>query len=344
MASLEVHFEMVTLELSVVDLLRCRFAISPANEVVEAARAIAHAPSPPAHRDWLRRHATQLQRVASRQDLRPLFALLHTGGQPPDFLRPLPNGSAGEIGAELERIRGTAEERVRAEVDRCLDARGPIAEDVERSLRSPGAAERLAGVLAELWAALVSPSWQQIRDCLERDILHRSRALAGCGLAAVFDDLAPLVTLEGRRLTIHQHGHRLRPLDGAGLLLMPSAFAVPSSASILHSPGTPLTIFYAARGRGAIWFREASPDRTTGLPSLIGRTRNRILEAIDEPRHTTALARELGRSPGNIADHLTVLKRSGLVRGTRVGPHVIYARTPLGEALLRGEAEMPTAA
>jgi DNA-binding transcriptional ArsR family regulator len=333
---------MVALELSFADLLRCRFAISPVNEVVEVAGTIASPRARVAHGAWLRQHAESLRRVARGHDLRPLVVLLRQRGSTPYFLRPLPKSPASEIDAELELIGATPEERVRAEVDRCLQACGPIGREVERSLRSPCAARRLAEVLSALWAELVSPSWAQIRDCLERDILYRSRALARGGLAAVLDDLAPLVTLEARQLIIHDNAHRVSPLDGAGLVLMPSAFTWPRSASIL-APTAPITICYPARGAGALWF--PSPcDGTAELHSLVGRTRAEILEAIDEPMHTTALARHLSRSPGNIADHLAVLRRSGLLRRTRVGRHVIYVRTPLGEALLHGEAEVAPAA
>ncbi len=331
------------LKLSFADLLRCRFATSPVNEVVEVARAVANDAPPPAHAAWFRRHSARVRRIADGNDLRPLAALLPRRGDTPDFLRPLPRGSAGEIDVELDQIAGTPEERVHVEVDRCLAVRGPVAEDVERSLRTGGTAERLADLLSKLWEELVRPAWPRIRDCLDRDILYRSRALTRGGLAAVFDDLAPLVTPEGRRLTVDRHAEHVGPSDGAGVVLMPSAFVRLRSVSVLGVPAAPVTIRYPARGAGAIFFG-SPPNRTAELPRLVGRTRAEILEAIDEPVYTTALALQLGRSPGNIADHLAVLRRAGLVHSTRVGMHVLYARTPLGEALLRGTAEMAPAA
>jgi DNA-binding transcriptional ArsR family regulator len=329
---------MFTFELSVADLLRLRFAISPVHEVVEVARAVANPLPRAAHRSWLRRHASSLHRLADEHDLRPLLTLLPACGTTPSFLQPLPRRSLGEIAQELSEISETAEERVRHELDSCLAGIGPIDEAVLRPLRARGAGKRLADLLGALWSEVVAPSWREIRECLERDILHRSLALAGGGLAAVFDRLAPQVRLVGRRVLIEQHAQPVGRLDGAGLLLMPSAFAPAAVACQGRAPDEPLKLRYRARGSGAVWL-QSTRDPAVGPASLIGRTRAQILQALVEPAHTTALARQLGRSPGNVADHLAVLRANGLVSRARVGPHVIYTRTPLGDALLGPETE-----
>jgi DNA-binding transcriptional ArsR family regulator len=336
------HIPVVTLELSVADLLRCRFAISPISEVIEVAHAIASPAARAAHSAWLRQHRAALQRIADAHDLRPLFALMRADGSTPDFLRPTPSGPVGEIDAELERIRVTPVEHVRAEIERRPQETGPIGGDVERVLRSDAAAERLAELLGAIWTGLVLPSWSRIEACLERDILYQSRALARRGLAAVLKDVAPSLALDGQ-LLVRQSGSELRALDDTGILLVPSAFIWPRIATVHAPPAAPLTIRYPARGIDALW-SPASPDRHGGLRRLIGKTRAQILDALDQPTHTTALAVQLGRSPGNIADHLAVLKSSGLVGKARIGLHVIYSRTSLGDAMLRGGCPPASAA
>lgn len=329
---------MIILEFSAADLLQCRFAISPAGEVFQVAHALAN-PAARTHTIWLRHQRSTLQRLARAYDLRPLFAVLPDRGYIPDFLTPLPTGPLGDIDEELARIRTTPEERARAEVARSLESRGPVEDEVVEALRRVDVAVGLADLLEVLWDALVGPLWPQIHDCLERDILHRSRALSHGGLRAVFAGMSPLISVDERRLAVDLGGSCdfTRSLDGVGILLIPSAFIFPRVIAILDPPSAPATLCYPARGAGTLWFG-SEHEADDALAKLIGGTRARILQALSEPAHTTALALRFGRSAGNIADHLAVLRSNGLITRTRYGRHVMYSRTALAETLLSGVA------
>jgi DNA-binding transcriptional ArsR family regulator len=49
---------------------------------------------------------------------------------------------------------------------------------------------------------------------------------------------------------------------------------------------------------------------------------------------TTQVARDLGLSAASVSEHLSVLRRSGLVSARRSGRSVLYQRTLLGTELL----------
>src|SRR5215470_17175697 len=115
---------MIALEFSAADLLSCRFGISPVGEVFHAAHAVAN---PGTYGQTALRHEKQtVERLVRDYDLRPLFAVLPAHGYIPDFLTPLPTEGLGEIESELAQVESTPEERVQAEVARCLDQRGPV--------------------------------------------------------------------------------------------------------------------------------------------------------------------------------------------------------------------------
>jgi len=326
----------ITLVLSLGDALRYRFAVSPLGEVVLLSRAMAlpqaFVRGTPAA--WLRQRELARRRLEREHDLRPLLALMGAGPYFPDFLTPTKESALGDIESELAEVRATPEEQARIQIESTISACTRFEPEVERQLRSRGAPSRLADLLSVVWEALVAPSWKLIRDVLERDILHRSRSLARGGLAALFGDLAPLITLQEPELRIQCHGvDATRRLDGRGLMLMPSAFIWPYAAASLDKT-QPAELMYPARGVASLF---SGPQHQEGaLATLIGSTRAQVLTMLDEPMHTSGLARLFRRSPGNIADHLKALRGCGLIDRARVGRQVIYSRTPLGDALLVG--------
>lgn len=327
---------MITLVLSLADALRYRFAISPLGETVLLSRAMAlpHLYTSGTPRVWLRQHELALRRLRKQHDLRPLVALMAAERRPPDFLTPK-ESSLGDLERELEEVRATPAEQARAEVEQLLSKRTPLAPEVERQLRAPDVASRIADQLEAVWEALLAPSWPLLRDVLERDILHRSQSLARGGLAGLFGDLAPLITLVEPELRIQSTTvQATRVLDGRGLLLRPSAFIWPRVGVSLDEE-QPAELVYPTRGVAALIL--AQPQRfDAALAALIGSTRAQVLVMLDEPMHTSGLARIFRRSPGNIADHLKALRDSGLIHRMRVGRKVVYSRTRLGDALLVG--------
>ena len=324
---------MVELVLSLADVLRLRFTISPIGETVRLAVGLANptAGTNGPRGAWLRRHPQGIEQLRQEHDLRLLLLLLSAHSRYyPDFLTPTPSTPVGDFEAELEQIRATPPERIEHEVGYCLEGRRDLDSATEKLLRSREASAHLARQLEAVWEALVAPSWPQLRDLLERDVLRRSRVLAQHGLAALFSELKPLLQLDGQRLVVNVHVDGTRSLGGKGLRLMPSAFASCGPIAVLDED--PPTLIYPSRGVASLFWEQQGRD--VRISKLIGGTRSEILEAVGEPTHTTALARLLGRSPGNVADHLQVLHDCGLVSRARHGRNVIYARTPLGEILL----------
>jgi DNA-binding transcriptional ArsR family regulator len=328
----------VTFVFTADDLLNCRFAISPLGEAMLVARVLAR-PDSYAHRTgWLRAQRPTIVELADECDLSPLLALLPQHGYTPDFLTPAPESPLVGAEEELERIRATPKGQARREIERSLVGR-TVDPGVLRTLRRPHAPALVADLLELVWTRLVKPTWAPLRELLERDIAYRARRLAEGGLTRLFDDLAPRVALRGQRLQVQQRTQAAVGLDGAGMVFCPSAFLWPQVATRVDPPSPP-TLIYPARGAALLWGEE--PEQDSGATDrLIGSTRGAILRHLAEPASTTALARRLRRSPGNISDHLGILRESGLITRSRVGREVIYARTPLGHALVAAGSSTP---
>ena len=305
------------------DLLRCRFALSPLWETMNAIRTLAEPQRHGYHLPWLRRVQPELPRL----ELAPLLAVQPHRGYTPDFLTPPPQSPLVTIDQELDRVRATPPGEVALELGRTLAEReGAPPAALRALLANPAAApELLSELLERCWRVLLAPYWERIRDLLDGDIAFRARRLADGGLERLFADLDPSIRFDGDTL----EGHR--DLAGEGLVLMPSAFIWPGVVLVLDLPWQP-TLIYPARGIAGLWQAPAAQP-PAALGRLLGRTRAKLLLALAEPASTAVLARRFGQSPSGVSEHLSALRDAGLLSSYRVRHEVIYERTPLGIAV-----------
>jgi DNA-binding transcriptional ArsR family regulator len=318
---------------SVEDLALTRFAISPMWELVRSVLALREPSHAALHLPWLRSLSGRLHGLA----LERVSALNPPRGYTPDFLVPLPSGPLGDIDDDLAALRATAIAHIRADMalfasqhKRGPEIAAPYLAHPRREVR------RLADVLEGYWARALEPVWPRIRAILEADIAYRARRLTTGGPAALFADLNPSVTWKQPYLDVQVPAHDATfNLDGRGLLLVPSAFATRPVVSD-RAPWLP-GVIYPARGIATLW--QEAPPAPGGLARLIGGSRAAMLIDLAAPRSTTELAERLSLSPATASHHLAALREAGVVTGRRDGRSVLYARTPLGDALASGAAQ-----
>jgi DNA-binding transcriptional ArsR family regulator len=327
---------LVALELDVADLAATRFAISPLTETSRAMLLLSRSSPAAVNLPWVRWARAKL-------DLRPLrlprtWPLIVNGLHVyPEFLNPAPAVREPSLDDELDRVRASPVEAVRASLRRVFGDH-PWPDSATELFQRPG--ESLAEITAELAECherLVLPHWERIRPVLEADIAYRSQLLAGGGARSLFSDLHPDLRWSRGTLTINDTDggpvvSRVM-LGPDGVVLMPSVFNWPL-VSYSKATSSQTVLLYPARGAATVW-----EDGPCGLASgavgeLLGATRARLLDALRSPATTSALALRFGVTPSAISQHLAVLYRGGLVDRERSGRRVRYQASALGLALL----------
>ncbi|WP_406179625.1 ArsR family transcriptional regulator [Streptomyces sp. NBC_01006] len=292
------------------DVAGVRFAISPLWETVVSFSAVADPGRHAVHLPWiaavrplwedraLARRTAPLRALVSADPLRP---------DPPGFLTPPPRCPLAEFEEELAILMAAAAPEPGADL--------------------PGLGEALRA----WWEAAVRPYWPRIRAVLEADIAYRTRQLAEDGIQEVLARLHPTLRWSGDRLDSPDLAPAVLDLDGKGLTLAPSAFAL--RCRLLTGPGpVPPAVVYPSRAVGTLWERRAASGE--GLARLLGRSRARLLAFTTSPATTTQLAARTGLSLGAVSQHLAVLRDAGLVTSHRYRREVHYATSELGGALL----------
>lgn len=314
-------------EVDAEDLLRTRFAVSPAFELHNLLRAL-DLPAPGLPSSWLGRFRTGFDRI--RDDPRlDAIRLLKTAQQGANFYAPPPRGMGQTIEQDLDAVRSWPLAAAREEIDFYLTRRR-VPGSIRSILYGDSMLDDLATFMELAWSELLAGEWPQMRAVCERDVVHRAAELGRAGWAAALAGL-PKVRWRDGGIELDSHGGPAGALGGEGLLLVPSVTIWPGTAVFGDDPW-PKAVIYPARGVGALF--EPSPRAVpSALAALLGRTRAQVLIALAEPASTTQLAAVFALATGAVGDHLAVLRAAGLVSRARSGRSVLYTRTALGEAL-----------
>jgi DNA-binding transcriptional ArsR family regulator len=314
------------------DLGRVRFAVSPVFELAASFDVLRDPARHAAHAPWAR-HA---QRAVRGLDL-TLLEAIHPLGRPyrPDFAVPPPEAPRARLDAELERVRATPPDQVARELGWTYEGtRLPLAVRAFLARPREGLA-RLTEVMAVYWERALEPWWPDLLAVLEADVAHRARRLAEAGPLGAFADLHPDVRWRDGALEVTRAYNAEVELEGRGIVLLPAVFVADVWA--LFDPPWQPTVVYAPRGVAELW----APERAApgALAALVGGRRAAILATLARPADTQELARRLAASPAGVSEHLGVLRRAGLIAGSREGRRVRYTRTRAGEALVRAAGE-----
>lgn len=309
------------------DLGGVRFGISPLCELGLSLRALREPAFFPLQLPWLRR--TEQARAHLDHDV--LMALIDDRLWTPDFLNPRPLSPLTRLSDELEALRRMPSERFVQQVMSVHQGEMPAVLDGPPRV----AIKRVVNALEGLWEACFAPYWGRMRTILEADIVHRGRQIAQSGLSVMMNDLAPTADFDGQVLSVRLRdpNDRTVHIGGVGLTLVPTMFTRRASAPI--EPDEPPTLFYPARGQGAMWEAE-KVQNPAALAAIVGETRARLLIALCEPASSTELGVRFGVSTSAVNQHLRVLRDAGLLTSTRYGHSMLYLRSELGSALLAG--------
>ncbi|MFD7022914.1 winged helix-turn-helix domain-containing protein [Promicromonospora sukumoe] len=320
----------LSIRVSATDLAGTRFAVSPLAETISGLQQLALPDPSPRVGSWVRWVRQELEGRPLRL---PATWPLVVSGRPawPQFLLPAPSTTRTTVDDDLRAMLGTAPQDVVESLHRVFgDDLPPAARDL-----AAAPAEHLAVVAAELREAhdrLILPHWPRIQALLETDIAYRAAQLASGGAARLFADLHPDLAWSDGHLAVRTD-HRPETGADGGLVLLPMALG-PDRVIVKRNTTTRTTLRYPCRGIAALTGvvdQEPAPDSTI---RLLGRSKAHLLRALASPATSSDLAREAGTTPSAVAQHLAVLHANGLVDRRRHGRRVVYATTPLGDALL----------
>ncbi|MFJ5266614.1 ArsR/SmtB family transcription factor [Streptomyces sp. NPDC088387] len=257
-----------------------------------------------------------------------------SAGYWPDFLTP--DASADGLEPALEELRATPGTRRRQELDRLAGTHA-----LPRWAHGLAAGDRtvtdeVVTAFRLVHQTIVAPDWAGTDRTTEADRALRTRTLRDRGVHGLLDSFRPLMVWRPPVLHVRYPEDRDLYLGGRGVRLIPSHFCW-NTPIALADPTLPQVLAYPV-AHPTTWAPEATRDRRAeALATLIGRTRARVLAALDATATTGEIAQRLGISAPSASEHVAALRDVDLAHSMRVGSHVVHTLTPLGAALLSGD-------
>lgn len=316
---------MVALKVTVDQLARSRFVVSPLIETIAALTMFDQARGPwqasyraanlDAYQNMLADHP--VRRALGSQAWRP-----RVGDQPgwmADFLCVPPVAAEVTFDQELEHLcTRWGHSRIHAALAQPVDVPHRIDLRVE-----------LAALLRWIWATTIESDWPRRRRVLHADIVSRTDHLARAGWSRV------IPTLGANRSWLGDGRLQVSRYDDPDLVLEQdtSLFFVPAhvGGSWVSQEDNRTALIYPVNGALA---DIDSNQRAGGISKLLGANREAILRILAQPQSTTHLSAVTGLPMGAVGNHLRVLLDAGLIMRRRAGRHVLYWRTALGENLM----------
>ncbi len=324
---------MVILDLTVSDLARIRFAVSPLGQLIGALIVLAGRTLPPGIGEWRDEKLSAFEDLRGGDEVLAAFVdLVRVTRYVPDCVSPPPRRNVSTFAQELAVLRAMSAESMRADLRRSETIRIP-----GRPVRSPvwdhpHLPARLASALELAWEELIAADWPVVKALLERDITYRAGIVAMHGLAAAFEDLDDALRWDASgELAIRGRDPTRHLPRGSGLWLVPNAFG---GDWLCLDPPRGYALTYPARGTADLTEPRAVAPSHVPLERLIGRSRAALLRRLEQPATTSQLSAELRMTIGAVGDHLAVLRDNRLVTRSRAGRSVLYRRTSRGDALV----------
>lgn len=332
---------MIRLSLTPTALLRTSFAFSPLAEVTSSLRILTSGQVPKWHEPWFR----EVRDKFGKLDWRLLSAVAPNRHILPEFMFQPPSGTATAIEDQLDNLQKLGRDDIEAGLRETWAEQLP--DGARRLLEARKAtAARLTSALWDYWCLAISPYWADILATLQGDLIRRERLLAEIGLEGLFATLHDDLHFADDRIYINKPEDSHWSLNRAGATIIPSVFVAPHLAIPSSDDRDGIYFIYGAHRFDAVWssWSRSADTGDSPLDALIGSTKASILEELELPATTLALAERLKlKSPG-VSQHLSAMKNSGLLKSRRSGKSVFYYRTELAERLLTVASLPPTAA